>query len=96
MTKTTLKTILGVLVAVVVLGCMGHIDTHYTRKNCEVIKVEQGLMTIKDTCGYEWCYYSNEEVYTVGTKVDLKMYTNNTDTNIEDDEIVKIVVVAQD
>ena len=91
MKKRTVKAIVVMMVMVVLMGCMGYIDTHYTRKDCEVVEVEQGLMTIVDTCGYEWTYYSDEEVHEVGTVVNLKMHTNNTTDNIEDDEILKII-----
>jgi hypothetical protein len=99
MTKRTKETLMGIIVLLIittVIGLAGHIETHYTRKDCVVVEVEQGLVTVLDTTGNEWCYYMDSEDYTevppTGTKVDLKMFTAYTDNTIEDDEIVKVVV----
>ena len=93
------KTVKGVAAALLVL-CMlctcGYVETHYTRKDCVVVEVEQRLITVVDKTGNEWCYYMDSEDYTdvpcVGTVVDLRMHTAHTDGYIYDDEIVGVVV----
>ena len=95
-TKENLMYTLALIIIVVIFGIVGHIETHYTRKDCVVVEVEQGLVTVLDTTGNEWCYYMDSEDYTevpsTGTKVSLKMFTAYTDNTIEDDEIVKVVI----
>jgi hypothetical protein len=91
-TKEILMEIIVFLIITIVIGLAGHIETHYTRKDCVVVEVEQGLMTVLDTTGNEWCYYMDSDALSTGTKVDLKMFTNYTDNAIEDDEIVKVIV----
>ena len=94
------KTVKGVAAALLVL-CMlcacSYVETHYTRKDCVVVEIEQRLVTVVDKAGNEWCYYMDSEDYTdvpcVGTVVDLLMYTAHTDGYIYDDEILEVRVV---
>ena len=96
------KTVKGVAAALLVL-CMlcacSYVETHYTRKDCVVVEVEQRLVTVEDKQGHQWCYYMDSEDYTdvpcVGTVVDVYMHTAHTDSYIYDDEIVDVRVVAQ-
>ena len=93
------KIVKGVVAALLVL-CMlcacSYVETHYTRKDCVVVEVEQRLVTAVDKTGNEWCYYMDSEDYTdvpcVGTVVDLLMHTAHTDNYIYDDEILGVVV----
>lgn len=97
MNKRTWDTVKGVVVAVLLLcawaGCC-YVECHYTRKDCVVVEVEQRLVTVEDRQGHQWCYYMDSEDYTdvpsVGTVVDVHMYTNHTDSYIYDDEIVGV------
>lgn len=79
------------------LCACGYVETHYTRKDCVVVEVEQRLVTVVDKTGNEWCYYMDSEDYTnvpcVGTVVDLLMHTAHTDSYIYDDEILEVRVV---
>ena len=92
----TIKTIVTVTVLIAMFCACGYIECHYTRRDCVVTEVEQRLVTAVDKTGNEWCYYMDSEDYTdvpsVGTVVDLKMFTNHTDSYIYDDEIVGVVV----
>lgn len=99
MSKKVTDTMIGILVVVIMVGMMcacSYVESHYTRKGCVVVEVEQRLVTVVDKTGNEWCYYMDSEDYTdvpsVGTVVDLHMYTNNTDSYIYDDEIVRVSV----
>lgn len=95
-TKETLVRRIGLLVIIIVISLAGYLETHYTRKDCVVVEVERGLVSVVDATGNKWCYYMDSEDYanvpSTGTKVSLKMFTAYTDDTIEDDEIVKIVV----
>ena len=45
----------------------------------------EDVVTVEDTCGYTWDFIGDG--YEVGDVVDLKMYTNHTDSTIYDDVI---------
>lgn len=99
MSKRVTDIMIGILVVVIMVGMMcacSYVESHYIRKDCIVVEVEQRLVTVVDKTGNEWCYYMDSEDYTdvpsVGTVVDLHMYTNNTDSYIYDDEIVGVSV----
>ena len=82
------------LIAVVVgMFCMAsYYETHYTREECEVVRVENGVATFEDQCGYRWNWEIEEnEYFEVGDKVDLKMYGGCSSSYIKDDVIIRIV-----
>jgi hypothetical protein len=95
----TMKGVAAVLLVLCMLCACSYVETHYTRKDCVVVEVEQRLVTIVDKTGNEWCYYMDSEDYTdvpsVGTVVDVYMHTAHTDSYIYDDEIVDVRVVVQ-
>lgn len=91
-TKEILMEIIVLLIITTVIGLAGYIETHYTRKDCVVVEVEQGLVTVLDTTGNEWYYYVDSDALSTGTNVDLKMFTAYTDNVVEDDEIVRVIV----
>lgn len=74
------------------LGACGYIETHYTREDCVVTSVDDNVVEVEDQCGYVWCYEVEDEAPSVGTHVDLKMHTNNTDNNIYDDMILDVTL----
>lgn len=89
--------VLGTLVVggfFLLMGTVGNIETHYTRKNCEVMGVHGTRLVIDDDCGYTWEYEvkEGEEIPEVGDKVKLKMFTGYTDGTVYDDEVVKVIV----
>lgn len=93
-TMTIGQAICGVLVLVFLVGCFavaGKIETHYERKHCVVVDVEDGIATIEDACGYVWEWETEGETLRKGETITLKMFNNHTDNVIKDDEIVKIV-----
>ena len=91
-TKENLMGTLALIIIVVSLGIVGHIETHYTRKDCKVVETSGKAVYVVDNTGNEWCYVADEEVPKIGTKVDLKMFTAYTDSTIEDDEIINVIV----
>lgn len=95
MTKRAKEVIMGLvalIIIVVAFGIVGHVETHYTRKDCKVVEISGKAVYVVDNTGNEWCYVADEEVPKVGTKVDLKMFTAYTDNTIDDDEIVEVII----
>ena len=97
MSKRVTDAMVGMLIVVVMISMMcacSYVESHYTRKDCVVVEVEQRLVTVEDKQGHQWCYYMDSEDYTdvpcVGTVVDVHMYTAPTDGYIYDDEIVGV------
>lgn len=93
-TKENLQAILGITLFIALLMVCGRIENYYTRKDCVVSEVNNTEVTVIDKSGYEWVYFTDnkDESPCVGTVVDLKMFTNCTDNNIYDDEIIKVVI----
>ena len=95
MTKRAKEIIMGLValtIIVAMFGIVGHVETHYTRKDCKVVETSGKAVYVVDNTGNEWCYVADEEVPKIGTKVDLKMFTAYTDNTINDDEIVEVVI----
>lgn len=96
--KVFVKSIFDVtLMIAILLGAMGicdYVETRYTRKECVVVDVQGTCVEVEDKSGYLWCYDvdDEEDAPIVGTLVDVKMYTNHTDSNIYDDIILKITM----
>ena len=86
------KSILAVIVLVGVFCGASYLDSHYTRKNCEVMNVENGIVTFMDSTEHYWEWEIEEnEYFEIGDFVNLKMHTNNSKSYIYDDEILEIV-----
>lgn len=82
------KIIIGVLLVGGILGC-NYYEHHYTRDNCEVVRIENNIVTVEDKCGFYWQF--EDEGYSKGDIVDLKMFDSCTNSNIKDDEIIKVI-----
>lgn len=83
-----MKKITVIFAAVAVIASvMSHAQT-YTRTNCEVISVRDGIVTADDGRGYAYDFYGDG--YTVGEYINLKMNTNGTDNPI-DDSVISVV-----
>lgn len=86
----TVKTVVVVMVMVAMLAACSYVEHHYTRKDCEIVRVEGTVVTVEDKAGYLWDYEVEGTAPVVGERVDLVMYTNLTDSYIYDDEIVGV------
>lgn len=93
MSKRVVDTIVGMLI-IFGLICMmcacSYVESHYTRKDCVVVQAEGQLVHAEDRQGHVWCYEVEGDTPSVGDTVDLHMYTNNTDSYIYDDEVVRV------
>ena len=84
---------LTVIVLALLLIWAGYTETHYTKPNCEVVRVDNNLVYVVDRIGNEWCFEDTENTYKTGALVKLKMSTNGTAEYYEDDKIVKVMVL---
>lgn len=80
--------ILAFVAIFLLIGFAGHVEHNYTRKDCEVVKVSGGVVTVEDKCGYLWEFEGTG--YDVGVHLDVKMHTNFTHGTIADDYITGI------
>lgn len=86
----TMVRLIAVVAVIFIMGKMEYsIEHHYTRKDCEVVKINGYEVIVEDNIGRLWEFEG--EGYTVGDRVDVKMYDNMTDT-IKDDVIVDVTI----
>ena len=80
------------LVLVLLFGTACYIEHNYTRKDCEVVRVENGIVGFEDKCGFYWDWEIEEnEYFEVGDFVDLKMNDSCSSGYVGDDVITKVV-----
>ena len=85
--------IIAITVAMVtIIGFISWFEVHYTKENCTVIDCVEDAVIIEDTCGYIWEFEADG--LEVGDVIDLKMYTNCTNSTIFDDEITDYRLAA--
>ena len=85
------KLVLGLMALVLFAGAC-HFEHNYTRHDCEVVQICDGIATFEDKCGFYWDWEIEEnEYFEVGDLVDLKMYDKYTSAYVGDDVITKIV-----
>ena len=83
------KLIRLVIVIAIILG-IGQLESfshYYTRKDCEVVKVDGYTVSVEDNMGRWWDFEG--EGFEVGDIVDVKMWDGLTD-GIKDDQIVDV------
>ena len=86
-----------ILVAVVLIGMVCgacYLEHNYTRKNCEVVQVNDGWVTFKDKTGFYWDWEDKNREFEVGDFADLKMY-DNCSSAYNGDDVIKNVVRAE-
>ena len=60
----------------------------YLREDCEVVAVENNIVTVEDTTGNLWSFENSD--FNLHDVVTLTMDTNQTDDNITDDIIINV------
>lgn len=79
-------------VFVVLPSIAGYITTYYPREAIVTnIDKNSEKITVVDTSNNEWSFYGTE--YAKEDAVEIKMFTNYTDSNICDDEIVNVKII---
>ena len=81
-----IKKIALVVVAIVVVGLMGMIESTYTR-DVVVTKVDCIEVTVQDKQGHHWSFYGDD--YTIGQEITVVMNDNHTSI-ITDDKIIDV------
>ena len=88
-----LGTIAIFLIVIVGPTIIGYIETHYTREDCVIVNIVNDEVIVKDKGDRLWSFYITEDSeLEVNDIIDVKMFTNYTDDNIDDDEIVDIKI----
>lgn len=88
----TLQLLLVVFLFIIVPGIGGTIDTHYFLQG-SIVKEKGKLFTIEDTSGNRWEFEGGK--FECGDKVKVLMFTNYTDRDREDDEIIKVFKIKK-
>lgn len=78
---------IGMVGMIIIFGLL--YGTNLYKVDGVITNVTSGTIKIEDELNNEWYYYTNDNQYTVGSKVELTMNSKDTDWK-EDDEIVKI------
>ena len=86
--RDKVKLVLMLVVFIIMFVFASWIDTHYTRQDCKVVGYVEDVVTVEDSCGYQWQFIG--EGYEVGDTVDLKMFNNRTHNYVYDDEIIEV------
>ena len=84
-----MKNILIAFLMVAVVGCVSSYEHNYTKKNCEVIQINDGIATIEDGCGFVWDI--DADGLKVGEVVNLRVNDNNTSGTINDDVVIEVI-----
>ena len=87
----TSKKLIIISIVIFIIGLIGYLVTPIRSAKtyklyADVTDVDNGVVTVVDTNGNEWCYYDDE--VQKGDLVWLTLNDNGTD-RIEDDEIIK-------
>lgn len=86
------KRVIVVILVICVLCAMNYYEHNYTRQDCEIVSVANGIVRFEDRCEQFWDWeIAPGEHFEVGDRVDLKMHDNFTSGYICDDEITKVV-----
>ena len=87
--KRRLTIILSAILMAGVLFSLNYLEHNYTRENCEVIEVNDEIITVEDNGGLKWAFKGNG--FKVGDFVDLEMFDSNTTAYVYDDVVKNAV-----
>lgn len=79
--------LIAILVLIIVLGITGYIETHYSTTGT-IIEIINDAIVVETEDNNVWVFYGDG--FNTGDLVTIEMFTNGTDLNRYDDEIVKI------
>ena len=85
-----MKVIGRFLIVLAVIFAIGKLESnshYYTRKDCEVVKVDGYTVSVEDNMGRWWKFEG--EGFEVGDIVDVEMFDGLTD-EIKDDQIIDV------
>lgn len=77
---------------IILPGVMGYSENHYTREATVIcVNNNNNEVIIEDAEGDRWCFYGTG--YTRGDDVRVKLTTNCTSTDTQDDEVTDVKVI---
>ena len=80
--------IIGISMMIIsLMGIVGYAETHYNRQGI-IIDIIDNTIVIEDKSGNLWGFEGPD--YSIGQEVEMEMYTNATDNNTMDDEVINI------
>lgn len=80
-----------IMIMIICLATIGHTMNYYTRYDCVVYSVEDGIITVEDNSGRLWKFLAEDNHnYKQFDNVDLKMYNNGTEDNTQDDKVIGV------
>ena len=82
-----IKVITFMILMLALLYCACWYECHYA-KDCVVVSVDNDVVAVEDTQGHLWEFIGDD--YEVTDVVRVTFYTNHTDTELFDDEIVDV------
>ena len=85
MKKDCGRIVMALVVLVMVLAIGNYYENHYTRE-VRVVEIDCLEITVADNYGHEWVYLGDD--VEVGDSVELKMFSNNTVDDVEDDVVL--------
>ena len=86
-----MKVLKGLIIGMVIVGVLmvcGFVESHYTRM-VVVQSVEGTKVVVKDCYGHQWIFEGEE--FTEKQEIKVLMNNNNTDRNVLDDKIVRVI-----
>ena len=86
-----MKVLKGLVIGIIIIGVLivcGFVESHYTR-TVVVQKVEGTEVVVEDCYGHQWTFEGEE--FTEKQEIKVLMNNNNTDRNVLDDEIVRVI-----
>lgn len=81
------KTVALVVFMLALFYCACWYECHYV-KDCVVVRVDNDAVTVEDAQGHLWEFIGDD--YKVTDVARVTFYTNHTDTELFDDEIVDV------
>lgn len=78
------------IIIVFVLFCFAcKFERTYSREHCQIVSIENENIIVEDESGNLWSF--EDQSFSLNDIVTLTMDTNNTDNNIKDDIIIKVI-----
>lgn len=86
-----MKNLCIIMIMIIGFVSIGYSMNYYTRYDCVVYSVEDNIVTVEDNSGHLWGFIAKDNHnYKKFDKVDLKMYNNSTEDNIQDDKVIGV------
>ena len=87
-----MKNLIAIILLTTSFCGVSHYEHNYTRDNCRIIQINDGMATIEDSCGFVWDWdIEAEDLLKIGDNVSLKMHDSFTSGTVEDDIIKEVV-----